>query len=231
MFSKSHPIIIFLDRSGFRIFQDSLTSIPVFNFTPDTAANLEVVNKDQLLKLIASFIQINHISPSSIGFILSEDVIFGKDLTGNSGNSLIIQNFLENIPFEEVLTKVVKVNQKEFIFAVNQNLIMAIAEGFTSKGSILEVVIPSFLYGFSINHTQAISQENIKLILENTDIVKIGNLLTDQRNLMMNYPKEQKLTSAQNGIKKPNNIRQYVLVGIFIVLLVVLIFVFINSGK
>ena len=44
MLSKSHPIILFIDRFGFSIYQDTLTTIPKFNFTQDLVSNLDVVN-------------------------------------------------------------------------------------------------------------------------------------------------------------------------------------------
>src|ERR1035437_2862749 len=124
MLSKNHPLIIFIDRFGFSVYQDTLANIPKFNFTPDLVSNTDVVNKDQFGSLIATFIQINKMVPSSLAVILSDDVIYIKDLVNppkpvpaqglktdsndEKEHQDEVQNFLEDVPFEEVLAKVIK---------------------------------------------------------------------------------------------------------------------------
>lgn len=238
MRSQNHPIILFIDRNGFSVFQDTLSNIPRFNFTPDIVANLDVVNKEQFTSLIATFIQINKIIPSSLTVILSDTVIYTKSLVNAQNPSSIpsdvddqhkeeIQNFLEDIPFEEVLAKVVKINQLSSIVAVNKDLVTTIADVFANKGSAVEAIIPSFMYGPNVNFTTGLTENNARVILEESGVLKIGNLLTDQ----------QKITSPQ-GLeieqkekeKKPQNLSLYLLIGVFVTLLVILTVVYFNLG-
>ncbi|OGH17863.1 MAG: hypothetical protein A3C22_03305 [Candidatus Levybacteria bacterium RIFCSPHIGHO2_02_FULL_37_10] len=224
MLSKNHPIILFIDRKGFSLFQDTLSSFPRFNFTPDIIRNLDVINEGQLTVFIAAFIQINKIIPSSLGIILSDTVTYTKNLDNTFESQENTQNFLENIPFEEVIAKVVRTDQQVRAVAVNKNLVMAIANAFIGKGCVLEAIIPSFLYGPVANFASGLTQGNIQVILENSEIARMGNLLTNQQKVIFpQNPEEEKKD------KKPQNLRQYMLIGIFVTLLIILAVVYLNS--
>lgn len=258
MFSKNHPIILFIDRSGFSVFQDTLPNIPRFNFTPDAVVNLDVVGKEKFVNLITTFIQINKIIPSSLGVILSDTVIYDKNLNpvpapqttvpsqpeskppvssaskalemqGNidKEQKIEIQNFLENVPFEEVLAKVIKINNAGRIVAVNKDLVMTIVDVFANKGAIIEAIIPSFMYGPSINFTQGLTLNNIQAILGGSEVLRIGNLLTDQQRVNTPQTIEE---DKQEKEKKPKNMRQYILIGAFVILLLILGVVYLNMG-
>lgn len=236
MRSHNHPIILFIDRSGFSVFQDTLTNIPKFNFTPDLVANLDVVNKEQFSNLIATFIQINKIVPSSFAVILSDTVIYVKDLVRSQSNPEQdqkdeVQNFLENVPFEEVLAKVIKTEQKNTLAVVNKDLVMTIADVFVNNGSVIEAVVPGFLFQPKANFTLGLTQENIQAVLAGSEILREGNLLTDQQKVVspQNLDREKKDQPAE-GSKKPQNLRQYILIGVFVTLLVILIVVYLNLG-
>jgi len=230
MFSKNHPIILFVDRSGFSVFQDTLPNIAKFNFTLDVVAN---------------FIQINKIVPSSLAVILSDNVIYTKDLSSlqkpapsqplglevqeniDKEHKEEIQNFLENIPFEEILAKVIKTGEGGRIVAVNRDLVMTIANAFVDKGSIIEAIIPSFLYGPSVNFTLGLTQNNVQAILEGSEIVRVGNLLTDQQKVSSQQSLEEETKEKE---KKPQNLRQYILIGVFVTLLIIFVVVYLNLG-
>lgn len=258
MFSKNHPIVLFLDRSGFSVFQDTLPNIAKFNFTQDIVANLDVVNKEKFVNLLATFIQINKILPSSIALVLSDNIIYEKDLENvlqkpnapaeplglkvqgsvDKDHKEEIQGFLDNVPFEEVLAKVIKTDKVSRIVTVNKSLVMTIADVFVNKGSTIEAIVPGFMYGSNVNFTAGLTQNNIQAILEGSEVIKVGNLLTGQQKVnsgqsLENGQKEQ-LVGAESffsdGEKKPQNFRQYLLVSIFVTLLVILAVVYLNLG-
>jgi hypothetical protein len=250
MLSKSHPIILFIDRFGFGIYQDSIASIPKFNFTQDLVSNLDVIDKDKLTELISTFIQVNKIVPSSLAAILSDDIIYIKDLAGPiqkpaPGQTVVkpdlindkehendVKNFLEDVPFEDVLAKVIKTGTINRIVAVNKDLVMGIIDVFINKGSTLEAVVPAFMYGQNVNFTSGLTSENAKSILGNLETLKSGNLLTDPEKAAMSLGLENQLgTSPVTFAKKPRNIRQYILVGVFVLLLIALAVVYLTLGR
>lgn len=232
MRSHNHPIILFIDRSGFSVFQDTQPNIPKFNFTPDLVANLDVVSKAQFSNLIATFIQINKIVPSSLAVLLSDTVIYVKDLAQSQPNpeqeyKEEIQSFLENVPFEEVLAKVIKAGETSRIVAVNRDLVMTITDVFVDKGSVMEAVIPGFIFGPKANFTLGLNRDNIETVLGGVEIIKEGNLLTDQQKVVSPQNPER---AEKEKEKKPHNIRQYILIGVFVTLLVILAVVYLNLG-
>lgn len=226
MRSQNHPIILFVDRNGFSVFQDTISNIARFNFTPDLVANLDIVNKEQFVNLIATFIQINKITPSSLAVILSDNVIYTK----NFNDTDEVQNFLENVPFEDVLAKVVKSDQGNRIVAVNKDLVIAITDAFANKGSTIEAIIPGFMYGSNADFASGLNQNNIKIILNELEILKIGNLLTGQQEVIASQPPSEVKSDLARDEKKPQNLRQYILVGVFVTLLVILVVVYLNLG-
>lgn len=255
MLSKNHPIILFIDRFGFSVYQDVLANIPKFNFTPDLVSNLDVVSKEQFTNIIATFIQINKIVPSSLAVILSDDIIYIRDIenpvqkttliqdlkldvSDDKGHEDDVQNFLENIPFEEVLAKVIKTGNVNRIVAVNKDLVMAIINVFVGKGSTIEAITPSFMYGQNANFTTGLTSDNIRVILENTEILKLGNLLINQEKIIpfQDLGSELKNSLADvnpslaNDVKKPQNFRQYMLIGLLVTLLVIFVVVYLNLG-
>ena len=246
MLSHNHPIILFIDRNGFSVYQDTLTNIPKFNFTPDLVANLDVVNKEQFSNLITIFIQINKIIPSSLAVLLSDTVIYVKDLVFSQQNSALangtnkgleqehkeeIQSFLENVPFEEVLARVFKTGESVRIVAVNKDLIMTIVDVFVGKGSVMEAVIPSFIFGPKANFTLGLNQDNIQTVLGGAEIIKEGNLLTDQQKVVSpQNPEGEQKNPPVGGGKKPQNVKQFILIGVFVTLLVILTVVYFNLG-
>lgn len=241
MLSKNHPIILFIDRFGFSLYQDTLANIPKFNFTPDLVANSDVVNKEQFVSLIATFIQINKIVGSSLVVILSDNVIYIKDLKIDSNDDKDhkdeVQDFLENIPFEEVLAKVIKVGNANRIVATNKDIVMIIANAFTDKGSTLEAIAPGFMYGQNANFTMGLTPDNALVILGDAEALRSGNLLTNQEKMIpsQNLESELKNLSADTkpdlaSVKKPQSLRQYILVGVLVTLLVILAVVYLNLG-
>jgi hypothetical protein len=255
MFSKNHPIILFLDRNGFGIYQDTLTNISKFNFTPDIVSNLDVINKEQLTGLISTFIQVNKIVPSSIAIVLSDNVIYIKDLvsavkkpvTSQSPKEDLnddkehggeLKNFLEEIPFEEILVKIIKTGNMNRAVVVNKDLIAIIIDAFTSRGFVAEDVVPAFMYGRA-SFTMGLTLDNVRVIFQNTEVLKSSNLLVDQEKIIVFQNPEDKLKSfstdvspdSSSNTKKKQNLRQYLLIGVFILLVIILVVVVILSGS
>jgi hypothetical protein len=233
MLSKNHPIILFIDRFGFSVYQDGLNGIAKFNFTPDLVSDLDVVDRKRFVSLIETFIQINKITGSSLAVILSDSVIYVKnlsdcseksDLNGSVEHKDEIQDFLENVPFEEVLAKIIKTENANRVIAVNKDLVMTIVNTFISKGSTIETMVPSFMYGQCANFAAGLTSDSALAILKNAEILKSGNLLTDQEKIVS--PND-----SENKPKKPRHTGQYLLVAVLAILLTVLVVVYLNMNS
>lgn len=244
MILKNHPIVIYLDRNGFILYQDSLASLFQFSFLPDVVRDLEVINKEKLISFINSFIQTTKIIQSSLVVVLSDSVIFQKTLvagsqaaqavsqTDNNTGELQekeIQNFLENIPFEDILAKQVKTTLGIMLVAVNKELVETITDPFKKYGCFIAAIVPSFIYGETVNFASTgLTYDTAQAVLQKGELLKQGNLLTGQE--AINPPQSLEDNKEQEK-EKPKNIRQYVLVGIFIVLLIILGIAYFTLGR
>ena len=254
---KSHPVTLFIDRNGFDVHQDTLAKFLKVSFTPDVVASSDVISKEKLIALIATLIQANKITPSSIVVVLSDNIVYVKDLPkpavsektppekpkekensdGDKQQESEVQDFLSDVPFENVMAKVIKTANANRVVAANKDLILEIVNAFVKKGFTLEVVIPGFMYGRNVNFTAGLDSNNIKAISENTEALKFSNMLTDQAEFhsskllidgAMNPPANSE-TSPIDGLRKNKNLRQYILIGALAVLLIILAVVYLFS--
>lgn len=270
---KEHPIIIFLDRNGFIIYQETLSNVWQFPFSQDLVQNLDVINKDQLLSSIEEFIKTNKVIASNLIVILSDSVIFQKELTPmhsdldaykaslqhgdlsktpqstNAPNAQVsqaqskiinkadliyggkelqekeIKSFLDNVPFEDILAKVINSTK---IVAVNRDLVEAVAYPFNKVGCIIAAVVPGFIYQQYIDFSLGLSQNVARIVLQQTELLKQGNMLTDQQAVVV----EREPNEPQNpGKEKPKNYRQFILIAIFIFLIIILAIVYLTLGR
>lgn len=237
--SKNHAIVVLLDRNGFSVFQDTLTAILRFNFSPETVSNLDILNRERFSSLVSSFISANKITPSSLTVVLTDDAVYEKDLSqssqvlaSNAGALAVndkqqeeIQKFLENVPFEDVLAKVIRTEKMVMAVGTNKNLITAITESFSNAGFIAEAVIPGFLYGPGLNFSKGLTPENAQAVLQRGEILRLGNLLMGEKETLPQSPN----LGEEVKQKKPQNIRTYILVAVFVFLLIILMIVYFVS--
>ena len=254
MVSKNNPVVLLLDRSGFTLFQGTLLSILKFAFTPDTVANLEVINKDQLFSLVYSFIDKNRIIPSIIVVLLADAIVYEKDLSKvpqktqpainnvppNSNQKALdmvnkeeefkaeIQNFLQNIPFEDILAKVIKTGTITRLVAANKDLIFSTTDPFIKKGFLVEAVVPAFLYGQNVSFANGLTLDTARLVLRKQELLKVANLLTDQQQISISQNSNE---SGREKEKKHKSIRQYIFIAVFVILLIVLGILLKGSGS
>lgn len=254
MFSKNNPVVILIDRSGFYLFQSTLVNILKFAFTSDIVANMEVISKEQFFNLVSSFIDKSKIIQSIVIIILADAIIYEKDLSkvpqkaqpvgvngivpssdqkisdlANKEQELKteIQNFLQNIPFEDILAKVIKTETTTRLVAVNKDLIFSTTEPFIKKGFLIEAIVPAFLYGQTVNFVNGLTLDIARLVLRKQELLKVANLLTDQQQINISKDSDE---NGKEKEKKHKNLRQLILIGVFVVLLIILGVLLIGLG-
>lgn len=258
MATREHPIIIFLDRSGFIIYQETLSNVWQFPFSQELVENLDVINREQLVNSIESFIQTNKVIPSSVIIILSDSVLFQKDLApklpnpepqANTEENLSLQsqstdkphidldykeeqekeikNFLDTVPFEDILAKVINNTR---IVAVNKDLLEALIFPFKKIGCGVDAIVPGFMYQQYVDFSQGLSPDTARIILQQADLLKLGNMLTDQQAVIVETQQDSG-GRYQEEQEKPKNLRQLILITAFVFLIVILIVVYLTLGK
>jgi hypothetical protein len=143
---------------------------------------------------------------------------------------LILQDFVNSIPFETILTKVYRTKVGVRIASINERLYREIASAFESKGFVSLGVAPSFMLPGNRGVVTSMDMVMAKNILANIESVREQSFLgtassiPDHESAEPEAPKAESQTSSKSGNSSRNiiilGVVFAVLIGIFIFLLV-----------
>lgn len=138
-----------------------------------------------------------------------------------------IQRFIDSVPFEDTLAKTIKAPQGTLVIAANKGMILAIKEAFEKADFAVETVYPATQFGKEITVTNGLTPEAARLLLQKVDALKQQNMLID----------EPKVTDASPGAvtmgmpkKASDKKRLFILIGVFGVLILTMIILFIRMN-
>ncbi len=214
-FSEKQVIVCYIDNNKALIYQSAIGSILQINFPPDVISDQELVNRGKFEQIIESFLEANKLEKGIIIFIYPPGITIEKDfpdeLTGNKNEE--IQKFIDMVPFEEVLSKIYKLNRKTKVVAINQEIYESMKNIFSNKKFLVLGVIPS-----------TVLQETVEELSKNIDLAFIANKIYSlkQYSIVNEGELSNQNAKEKSGLKK-QNIRGYVLIIIFVILLFILI--------
>lgn len=136
--------LLYLTRSGFKFFSKNFTKGISLSLPHNVINDLEIVNLDRLREQIEAFILENKISPSSAGILLSEDVVFSKNISLDSKRQVgEVKEFLDEVPFDskELVYQIKPGVKNSLVMATNGQLFLSIKDIFESKGWRVELVV------------------------------------------------------------------------------------------
>lgn len=188
---------------------------------PKIIHDLEVVNQEQLEAKILSFVNTNKIIPSGILIVLSSTFTFDKSFDNPATPKLYeeIQSFVSTVPFEDTYSKTYQIGKSSKVIAVNKAFCDAFITGFEKLKFTFYGVVPfqiaqSLMPEFS-------EKVDLKLLYGKLDALKQYRIFT---------PEEENLKEAVNTRKTDTKSkRPIILVGVFVLLLIVLGAVAINT--
>ncbi|MBI2034425.1 MAG: hypothetical protein HYT11_01700 [Candidatus Levybacteria bacterium] len=222
---KKQSGVIYVDRSGFSLYEKTLPKIIAFPFQPNTVASLDILDRELLGNQIKQFITLNKVKPTTLIMILSTSVLFEKILPEIDEQQKLdeVKKFLENMPFENVSTITYKLEKGYRIIAMNRDFHDVIKQAFELEGFTIGAVVPVFSLGKGIDMSRGINEEIGKLVLKKFDSVRPENYVlhrsegevVEENNVIVNFGKKNKRLS--------------VLLIIFILLIIVLIVAIIMS--
>jgi len=170
--------------------------------------------------LIQTFIKNNKLFPKNIVILLSVQVTFDREFPhGSIEVQKGIQEFLELVPYEDIIEKKIISSGKTRVVATNKEICEAIKSTFIISGFMVSGLYPLTLV-----------LESIPQLKTNLDLSLFVNKLPDLKSVNMQYVVEASSptsygTVATTGKEKPNKTRLYALGGIFGMLVLVLAFV------
>lgn len=145
MLGQHNWLVIMVTRNSLQIVglgEDKVQTLPI---PPNIMNNMEIIYKDGLYTLITDWLKQRVYANTGIIWLLSPDICFEHTLsTGESSkvDSEMLQ-FLDSVPFEDILSRVYKPLEWRQIVAVNKDLVMTLIQAFSLHGYSTKVVVPS----------------------------------------------------------------------------------------
>ncbi len=226
--------VIFIEKNAFYYFDETRTNVLQYAFPPNLVQDLEIFDKEALETQIKTFIDTNKIFPANLMLVISDSIIFEKmvPLTDNSKKDQEVQNFLENIPFENIIYKVYDQDKGYKIIAFNKEIFTSLKSAFETPGFTVSGVIPNFILG-NMGSSGTLQINTVKFVLSKFDMLQKESLViepvkpnildTDILNLKANEnneTEEEQFTTTRPPVKK-NSTLPY-LSAVFFVLFIVL---------
>lgn len=212
MFGQKNWLIIVLNPSALEIFSHETLQSWTIPLPPSIISNLEVIDRDGLDVLIADWTKKLAYQATEIIWLLSVATVFEATFPEKDKerwDTMTVQ-FLDTVPFEEVLSHVYAPIEGRNVVATNQDLISALRHGFAVHGYQTKAIIPLRLVGI----TPPITATSAKALLAN-----LSQLLHDN----MVVPDEDTHTPLISGSPTPKPKSQLpLLLAVFGVLLAIL---------
>lgn len=211
--SKRATGIFYIDGNRAFYFDQSMGSPVALDFTPDIVSNLEAIDKKKLDLLIHAFIKNYKLQPTNIAIILSTRMTFDKEFPhGSIEIDKNIEEFLELVPFEDILSKKIPFSGKTKVVAANREFCDCLKSSFISGGFVVSGIYPLSLCLGVI--PELASNMDLNLIINKLPMLKEYNL--------------QPIAEVSSRVpekEKPNKTRLILLAGVFGFLILVLLFV------
>lgn len=168
--------IIFIKSASLEIYSEDIEGNTPFIFVKSCITHLEIKDKDEFVNQLSEFIK--HIKPQTGIVLLSDEVIFQKEIDINSETLEESESFFEKIPFEKnnVARMEIKTNSKIFLFSTNRELYETITEVFVSNGWSIKIVAPATLFP-DLAQKNTLTGEEVKEILKSGDALEKGNFI------------------------------------------------------
>ncbi len=220
--TKKQNAIFYIDLGqGFFLGSNARGTLQV-DFPADTFADGDLIDKEKFLQRLQEFIQTNKIEPCPLIVIYSKSISFEKEFEENTvseKSEAEIAEFIELVPFEDVLSKIYKLNNKKRAIAFNRELFENVNYGFEREKFTVVSAVPYSVLEVMIS--ELADNLDLNILLNKFEEMKQYNFENDIEPLKDNNSKTETKTN--------NKKRVYLLLGVFGILAVVLGFLIITT--
>jgi hypothetical protein len=211
--------VLFIDSNRIDVFNSLKNTVISLDFPQEIIKYSEILDREKLHLQLKSFIETNKIPPSSLIVILAKNILYQKDLVKDQETreqqELQAQDFVDNVPFEAVGSKIVPLEKGIRVIAANADLYESIMSTFQQAGFSIQSLLPVTLFGDEIQ-IERLTTESEKIFSAKSESLRKYSLVSDSGNFVAG--KEEEV------IKKKNNTMIIASVGMFAVAGVLMIF-------
>lgn len=219
---KKQSAILFLDRNGFYFYMSGMENVATCLFPETVVKDLEIVDPFGVENQIKAFMNQWNIPAVDITMIISQNITFEKSITAGSGELDEIVKFLDSVPFERFEKIVIAEGGNKMVFAVNKNLTYCIEVSFARVGCIVSTILPYYPLA-NLLQTLPLDVVSAQAILK-----KVNDLKSYNMKRVEEIHETKTNTTVSQPAPKTNKKRIYIMVGFFIVLIIVMIFMLIR---
>lgn len=227
--AKRQQAILFLDRNRFDLYEGASGRVLSFPFAPDVINALEVISPSSLENQLNAFLDQNSVPPANIVMVLSPNVLFEKDIVGLEAQQQEAQSqiFLDNVPFDSLITKIIPFDKGIRISTTNKSLCDNIKSALEKKGFLIEGVAPYESLGQNLYQTANLDNQNGPAIIKMYDSIK-NNSFPLVTTISQTPKKNSDKTKKESDKKAPTKIRMFLMIGVFVLLIGIMVFVIFN---
>lgn len=250
---KKESALLLIDRNKIDYISTGLTQSLSYAFDPSVIRDLDVINKEKLLADINAMIDTNKLLRATMVVVLTDTTLFSRDLIAPSQTQqttppktsvipTVVFNpdqetsrFLDTIPFESIMTRSYPLSGGVKVVATNRDLVDCIIKPFKQKGWSVDCVIPQFVVVQELSHgltRQAASSLVGKIdTLNKQSLGEYHMLVTPIREMNTSADTPVNIIIERATMRPSDKKRTIALVGVFVILLGVFGFMFMNYLK
>ncbi len=221
MAAKKLPTgILFIDANRIDIYSATKNAVFSLDIPQEIIKYCEVLDREKLHLLVKSFIETNKLPPSSLIVILAKPILFQKDFVkaqegeAEDQQKLQAQEFVDNVPFESVGSKIVPLEKGIRVIAANADLYESIISTFQQVGFSIQSLSPVTLYGDDIQ-IERLTSESEKIFSGKNDSLRKYSLVSDTGNFVA--AKEEEVVKQKNNMMIIASVIMFVIAGFLLV--------------
>lgn len=221
MFGQKNWLVILVKPHELEIFAHEAKLSTNLILPTTVVNNLEVLDREELSSLIGTYTKSQPYQATDILWLLSPSLIFEQTFPDSDKEKWDTQTvqFLDAVPFEEILSHIYTPSGGRSVVATNQDLINSLIQAFSAQGYQTKIVIPSKMQDIDSNLTV----ESVKKILGNLNQLYKDNLITPSDDKTNFVPESTGTLSYQKQPKSKSQLP--LLLSVFGVLLAILVIV------
>lgn len=141
-------IVIYLDTHRVQFYEPRGGAMVTLDLTEAMVRDGDVVDRAGFQAAIQSVLRQHKLSSVPVGIVVSEDMCFWQDLTGDeSQKEAQVQQFLERVPFDATMSRRYVFGEKEVVLAAPKSLYEPLRQILAQEGLGIMFVVPSFVLG------------------------------------------------------------------------------------
>lgn len=219
MFGQKNWLVILLTANTLQMIGQKDTAVTSLPLPTTIINNMEVINKDALYQLVTDWLKQRTYINTEIVWLLGSQLCFEHVITSTDPDKIdseIVQ-FLDTVPFEEVISKTYVSGAVKQLTAVNKILIQAFIQAFSLHGYNTRAVVPVRLVSGSDNLTLDIAKLTYKKESE-----------LEKNTLFLVTPTQPVVSTTKPATTEKPKSQLPLLLAVFVILIVILAIVILS---